>query len=138
MFSVIGSVMTEPTDGGAHAGVFDPDPDDPGAEGSSAARDPEGIELILHPPPLPGCSGDPHTGGVPGRSRRIDVAQGEEGDLRQRNADISMELVRSTGWGHAQVNRELNRLAGIERIGDATLAELERRLAEARSWLRRA
>ncbi len=36
---------------------------------------------------------------------------------------------------HAQVNAELNRLAGLHRISDATSAQLERRLTHATRWL---
>jgi hypothetical protein len=48
------------------------------------------------------------------------------------------ELSRSTGWGYVQVNAELNRLAGINKISEATLEQLERRLDHGRRWLRRA
>ncbi|MEZ5371224.1 MAG: hypothetical protein R2704_00415 [Microthrixaceae bacterium] len=37
---------------------------------------------------------------------------------------------------HAQVNRELNRLSGVTRISEATEAQLQRRLDEARKWSR--
>jgi hypothetical protein len=56
--------------------------------------------------------------------------------VRDANAELVLELVRRTGWGHAQVNRELNRLAGIDRVSEATLAQLERRLVEGRRWLK--
>jgi hypothetical protein len=49
-----------------------------------------------------------------------------------------VELVRSTGWTHPQVNAEHNRLAGIRRISEATLEKLERRSEHARRWLLRA
>ena len=53
--------------------------------------------------------------------------------LRDSNADLARELVRSTGWSHPQVNAELNRLSGIRKISEATLEQLEqvqRELAE--------
>ena len=42
-----------------------------------------------------------------------------------------------TGWTHAKVNGEMNRLAGIEKISQATLEQLQRRLRYGESWLRR-
>jgi hypothetical protein len=42
-----------------------------------------------------------------------------------------------TGWTHARVQAEMNRLAGIARISSATTDQLERRLRYAESWLRR-
>jgi hypothetical protein len=58
--------------------------------------------------------------------------------LRDLNADIAAELVRSTGWGYVQVQTELNRLAGIRRVSEATVEQLEARLEHGRRWLRRA
>jgi acetate kinase len=37
-------------------------------------------------------------------------------------------LVRRTGQTHPQVNSELNRLSGIDRISEATVRQLEKRL----------
>ena len=92
---------------------------------------------LLLPPPLPG-GGAPRPFGEAG----ADTA-GTGMSLRQRklvlrdsNADLARELVRSTGWSHPQVNAELNRLSGITRISEATLEQLERRLTEGRKWLR--
>ena len=56
---------------------------------------------------------------------------------RDANADIAAELVRMTGWGHPQVNAELNRLSGVARVSEATLPQLETRLDHGRRWLRR-
>jgi hypothetical protein len=43
--------------------------------------------------------------------------------------------VRRTGLGHAHINAELNRMSGVEKIADATLDQLERRLHFAERWL---
>jgi len=158
MFAVIGSVALDASghdgpDGHGPAGgvgVFGDDPDD-----HADLPDPPGVEMVLLAPPLPGGG---HKAGTPGVARGggdgADDGGGDDGGgagadgemltLRQRkarvrdaNADVAMELVRVTGWGHAQVNRELNRLSGIERVGSATLGQLERRLEEGRRWLRR-
>ena len=137
MFSVIGSVATDSSEG-AESGVFGSDPD--GLGGEEPLGEAATIELLLHPPPLPSGrkatdrpeSGDDDPGGaVPTGSLRERKAA-----LRKANADVAVELVHATGWGHAQVNRELNRLAGIDRIGAATVGQLERRHTEGRRWLR--
>jgi hypothetical protein len=45
------------------------------------------------------------------------------------------DLVWATGLGHAQVNRELNRLVGLRRIDEATFDQLRRRAQQAERWL---
>ena len=40
-----------------------------------------------------------------------------------------------TGWTHAKVNAELNRLSGINKVTEATADQLERRLRHANKWL---
>jgi hypothetical protein len=57
--------------------------------------------------------------------------------LRLDNAERAKELARMTGRGHAAVNAELNKMAGIRRITEATAVQLERRLRHADAWLRR-
>jgi superfamily II DNA or RNA helicase len=132
MFSVIGSVALGADahrDGAAEGGVFGDDPDD------TAGAEPAGVDVVVFAPLPPGAAvaAPAHAGSAPDgltlrqRKRRV----------RDANAEIVLELVRGTGWGHAQVNRELNRLAGIDRVSEATLAQLERRLEEGRRWLRR-
>ena len=58
-------------------------------------------------------------------------------DLRTRNAHVAKRLVDITGWSHARVQGEMNRLAGVTRVASATTEQLERRLRYAESWLRR-
>lgn len=81
------------------------------------------------PPPLPGRVGDLEGVG-PVRSRH-----GEKKRLRDRNASLVADLARVAGLGHRAVNGELNRLAGIMRIDDATVPQLARRAAAASKWL---
>jgi superfamily II DNA or RNA helicase len=57
--------------------------------------------------------------------------------LRDQNADLARALVHKTGWPHAQVNAELNRLAGLRRITDATVEQLHKRLVHAERWYAR-
>lgn len=140
MFSVIGSVATDSSGHDGSAGVFGDDPDGIGPSGAGNDSEPAGVDLLLLPPPLP--SGRPTAVGNAVDAAVSSAAPGiplreRKAKLRAANADLSVELVRVTGWGHAQVNRELNRLAGIERIGGATLAQLETRHSAGRKWLRR-
>jgi hypothetical protein len=57
--------------------------------------------------------------------------------LRDANAERARTIVRRTSLGHAAVNAELNRLAGLQRITEATLEQLEARLRVADKWLDR-
>lgn len=57
--------------------------------------------------------------------------------LRDANARLARDLARKTGWSHAQVNAELNRLSGLRRVTEATLDQLEARLRHAEAWYRR-
>jgi superfamily II DNA or RNA helicase len=66
----------------------------------------------------------------------LSVAEKKD-DLRTRNADIAKRLVDITGWGHARIQGEMNRLAGVSKVSTATVDQLERRLRYSESWLRR-
>jgi superfamily II DNA or RNA helicase len=66
----------------------------------------------------------------------LSVAERKE-DLRTRNAAVARRLVDITGWQHARVQAEMNRLAGVSSVNSATEDQLERRLRYAESWLRR-
>lgn len=57
--------------------------------------------------------------------------------LREQNSAIVRALVHKTRLGHAEVNAELNRRAGLQRVTEATVAQLERRLDAGRRWLER-
>jgi hypothetical protein len=67
---------------------------------------------------------------------RLSIAE-QKDDLRTRNADVAKRLVDLTGWGHARIQGEMNRLAGISKVSTATVDQLGRRLRYAESWLRR-
>lgn len=88
--------------------------------------------LILELPPLPSHLAEVDTtvdgGAAPPPQRRR--------HLRSLNAARAADLVRHANLSHASVNAELNRLAGISRITEATESQLERRLAVAERWLR--
>ncbi|MBY0400878.1 hypothetical protein K2X89_11315, partial [Myxococcota bacterium] len=55
--------------------------------------------------------------------------------LREQNSAIVSGLAHRTRRSHAEINAELNRRIGIQRITEATLVQLERRLEAARRWL---
>ena len=57
-------------------------------------------------------------------------------ELREANADLAMHLVRFTGLTHREVNGRLNRLAGLERITEATLDQLRKRADQAERWIK--
>ncbi len=56
-------------------------------------------------------------------------------ELRERNANLAKKLVDVTGWGHARVNGEMNRLASVIAVSSATADQLERRLRKSEDWL---
>jgi superfamily II DNA or RNA helicase len=57
--------------------------------------------------------------------------------LRLSNAAAARDLARRTGLSHSHINAELNRLAGVARITEATVAQLDTRLRHAERWLDR-
>jgi superfamily II DNA or RNA helicase len=67
---------------------------------------------------------------------KLSIAEKKD-DLRTRNADVAKRLVDITGWGHARIQGEMNRLAGVSKVATATVDQLERRLRYSESWLRR-
>lgn len=148
LFAVIGAVATGTT-GTDHgddrsgspvgAGVFGDDED----LALLGREDDSGIELVLLPPPLPGGGVvSEHRGAVPPELAgavpgAVTTAQARAA-LRDANADLAADLVRVTGWSHPAVNRELNRLAGVRKVSQATVDQLQRRLDHGGEWLRRA
>ena len=127
LFEAISAVAVEGDGLGALEGtLFAPPPDE----------DDDDHELLLQlepPPPLQGlAAGDDGDDGAdvpPMRPRERRRA------LRDANAALSRQIARITGLSHSQVNHELNRRTGVERVGEATLEQLERRRAHARRWL---
>jgi hypothetical protein len=124
------------TDHQTHGSWDADDVDDDG--GFDPDDDPTLVLALAPPPPL---AGDRRSlddlgialGGDAARTRRE-----EKKRLREQNAELVVLLVRRTGQTHAQVNGELNRLSGIGRITEATVAQLRSRLEHAERWARRA
>ena len=102
--------------------LFAPAPADPDDAG----------DLLLELAPAPPLAG-------------IDVTENEDGrpirprerrrSLREANAALARQIARITGLSHSQVNHELNQRVGVERVGEATLEQLERRREAASRWL---
>ncbi len=90
---------------------------------------------VVELPPLPRAG--PGTDRVRGGAVTGATSGRRRDQLRRLNAARAADLVRHANLSHAQVNAELNRLAGVGRIADATEAQLQRRLHEAERWLRR-
>ena len=86
-------------------------------------------ELALDLPDIPTDAGYM----MPGRKSIAEIKE----ELRLKNMDIAKRLVDVTGWSHARVQAELNRLSGITSVGSATNDQLERRLRHGETWLRR-
>jgi len=126
LFSVLSSVATGMN---LHAfteeglTLFDDEPEVP--EPAAAALD----ELALELPDIPTDAGYM----MPGRKSIAEIKE----ELRLKNMDIAKRLVDRTGWSHARVQAELNRLSGITSVGGATNDQLERRLRHGETWLRR-
>lgn len=114
--------------------------------GSGVGDDTDGLVLDLEPPPLAGAPGGASAHGGPGdngvgpgptRDGRAMTREEHKRTLRDTNARRARDLVRLTGKTHQQVNAELNRLAGVRRVTEATLEQLERRAEHARRWLQK-
>ena len=93
------------------------------------------LEIELAPaPPLAGAGG---TEGAAGTGTITVSRTQRKRELRQANADRVQMLVHLTGQDHKRVNARLNEEAGINKIADATVADLERRLQRADRWIDR-
>jgi superfamily II DNA or RNA helicase len=87
-------------------------------------------ELTIPLPPLP-SGGRAGAGRLPeGRTLREHKAR-----LREANTNKVRAIARQTGLTHAAVNNELNRITGLRKVSEATVEDLERRLATAEKWL---
>jgi hypothetical protein len=83
------------------------------------------IEVELGPPPPLVAPPEGETG----------LTRREAKDrLRTANAEAAKDIARTSGLTFAAVNLELNRLAGIRRVTEATEGQLQARLGAARRW----
>jgi superfamily II DNA or RNA helicase len=129
LFAVISAVATDEatlTDSifdDSHPDRWDDDHDDP-------ADDPT-LEVRLAVPPPRGAAASGAAGVVDGKTRKQ-----LKTELRDANALLARELVRYTRLDHRGVNAELNRLAGIRKVTEATVEQLQARLDAGNRWLR--
>jgi superfamily II DNA or RNA helicase len=114
----VGAVDAAETSGGRSTPVID-----------DADEDDDG--LVLELPPLPSSERLPDAA----TATRPAATMQRRRHLRHLNAARAADLVHHANLSHASVNAELNRLAGITRITEATESQLERRLAAAERWL---
>jgi superfamily II DNA or RNA helicase len=121
LFAAISAVAVDAEGAGA---------DDAPADAVEGEDDDEDLVLELAPAPL--LAAPPAAGpddGPPLRPRE------RRRRLRDANAVLVRSIARITGLSHSQVNAELNRRVGVERVGEATLEQLERRREHAVRWL---
>ena len=106
-----------------------------GDETTTARHDdcPAGVDVELPPAPPPGGSrfSAPLPEDLGGRPL-TEVKR----ELREANAELVLHLVRFTGMSHREVNGELNRLAGVSKVTEATADQLQRRLVAGERWVR--
>ncbi|HEX4867706.1 MAG TPA: DEAD/DEAH box helicase family protein [Acidimicrobiales bacterium] len=125
LFEVLSAqVLTSETHGPS---VFDEDDDlaDEDDEDSS-------VDVELPPPPPPG--GGRFSAPLPEDLAGRPLTEVKR-ELREANADLAQHLVRFTGMSHREVNGRLNRLAGVQKVTEATLDELRRRADQAERWI---
>lgn len=134
LFAVVGSVALDSEV--SSPSIFDAEYHDHDLEGwdneGAGSGWEHGEEVDLQAPPPPGWTEDSELGWrQPGESLKQTKTR-----LREANADAARELARATDLAHAHINRELNRLAGVDRVTEATSDQLRRRLQAANKWLR--
>jgi len=93
----------------------------------------EDLALVIDLPPLP--TAVRHLAPVVPEGRTL---REHKQRLRDANTNRVRMIARATGMTHAAVNGELNRTIGLKRISEATVEQLERRLAKADQWWRQA
>jgi superfamily II DNA or RNA helicase len=120
LFAVISAVATDAVmpDDEVHSEPEEHDPDP---------------ALILELPAPPLLPGGRRSAAVPGGGGETLMEQ--KARLRASNTALVRDIARRTGMTHAQVNAELNRLANLRRVSDATSEQLERRLTHAQRWM---
>jgi superfamily II DNA or RNA helicase len=128
LFSVISAVATE---------AFVPEEPDEHDAALDADKDPSLLLELGTPPPLPARAAVGISASSVSEVHAGETRAERKGRLRLENAALARSIARATGLSHAKVNAELNRLAGISKVTEATLGQLEARLAHGRRWLAR-
>ena len=136
LFAVVGSVALESevsTPKVSQPSIFDDEFHHDDGEPWDHPNIEFGEEVDLAPPPPAGLA----EGAASSWQRPGETLKAAKVRLRDANAEAARELARATNLPHSQINRELNRLAGVDRVTEATSEQLQRRLAAANNWLRR-
>jgi hypothetical protein len=95
----------------------------------------EDPSLTLELPPAPSLPKSSGTGSSDPALEAPSITRTEvKAQLRLANAALAQALVHQTGWSHAKVNGELNRLAGLRRVAEATTSQLENRIRRGEAW----
>lgn len=131
LFAALSSVAT---DAETHA-VWDGDDVDDDLE--MTLEDDPALLLDLTPPPLRGGGRSLADMGISIGGANSKTRREEKKRLREQNAEMVTLIVRRSGRTPAQVNGELNRLAGIGRITEATVSQLRQRLDAAERMAKR-
>ena len=136
LFSVISAVASDgATEVGAHGDAFD---DDEWGDDDHHGADHPGLDIDLAVPPPPGLSVNALAGELAADGEVPEKSRTQiRNELRDANSTAVQELARYVKMSHQQINSELNRLAGIRRVTEATIGELEIRLEKANQWLRK-
>lgn len=125
LFAVISAVADEAE---MAPSVFAEDhPDDWDEDDEESANDDAALEIRLAVPPPRGAKG---TEASTKTRKQIKL------ELREANSELARELVRFSKFDHRQVNAELNRLAGIRKVTEATIEQLQTRLDRGNRWLK--
>ena len=124
LFAVISAVAEEAE---LAPSVFSTDHGDDWDDDAEVELD-ESLEVRLAVPPPRGARG-----AAPTTKTRKQLKK----DLRDANAELVRELVRFSKLDHRQVNAELKRLAGIRKVTEATVEQLQTRLDRGERWLKK-
>jgi superfamily II DNA or RNA helicase len=127
LFSVISAVAL----GSPHQPEWLADDYDAGAAGEADDADDLDDSLVIDLLPRPGPAA------VRRWPRSRSPVARHKAQLRDENADRARDIVRMSGLTRRQVNGELNRLSGVGKVSEATVEQLETRLAHADRWLTR-
>ncbi|HET9078051.1 MAG TPA: DEAD/DEAH box helicase [Acidimicrobiales bacterium] len=138
LFAVISAVATDMHDSDAHSAGGSGLLSDDGDGGPADSGEDLDESLVVDLPVLAGPAGQQLTGAAGAGGQGVLLTRRElKNRLRDANAELARALAHKTGWPHAKVNAELNRLAGVRRVTEATVEQLQRRLRQAEHWYNR-
>lgn len=101
----------------------------------AGADDANALTVQLQVPTLGGSGPDAAAGQDAGSGAPTVTRAERKRELRDANSQATAELVWLSELPHRQVNAELNRRVGVARITEATVEQLEQRLAAADAWM---